>query len=132
MIEQRIAHTPREANAAANELYAIAKARTAAGKRVLLRLVDLDPEWRRVLRGAFHGDVLRQISEQARVRQPDGTVARYTVTAWKALLKEMFLPDGFESTESLDDEQYAEFLLQSAAFGAMDLGVEFESDRGAH
>lgn len=130
MIEQRIAHTPREANAAANELYAIAKQRTAAGKRVMLRLVELDPEWRRVLRGAFHGDVLRQVAEQARIHQPDGTVARYTKAAWKALFKDWFLPEGVESTEQLDDDEFAEFMLQSAAFAAIEFGVVFtEEDR---
>lgn len=105
-----------------NELYAIAKSRPG---RQLLRLVDLDPHWRRQLRGAFHGDVLRDIAEKAWVPQPDGSRARYTKKAWKELFRDWFMPEGFESTEDLDDYEYAEFVLQASAFAAMELGVEF-------
>lgn len=127
MIEQR-QFTDREgAHRVFNELYAIAKAQPG---RHLLRLVDLDPEWRRQLRGAFHGDVLREISEKAVVPQPDGTGARYTKKAWKELFKDWFLPEGFSSTEELDDYEFAEFVLQASALAAMELGVEFsQNDR---
>jgi len=123
VIEQRLIHDQRTAHAASLELYGIAKHRPG---HYLLRLVELDPEWRRQLRGAFHGDVLRQIAEQAWVPEPDGTCQRWTKAAWKTLLKDWFLPEGFTSTEQLSDDELAEFVLQSCAFACVELGVEFE------
>ena len=122
MIEQRRFSDREAAHRAFNELYAMAKQRPG---RQLLRLVELDPEWRRQLRGAFHGDVLREIAEKAWIPVASGIRTRYTKACWKELFRDWFLPDGFESTEDLDDYEYAEFVLQSCAFAAMELGVEF-------
>ncbi len=122
MIEQRQFTDREAAHRVFNELYAIAKARPG---RHLLRLVDLDPHWRRQLRGAFHGDVLREVSEKAWIAMPGGTRARYTKKAWKELFRDWFLPEGFQSTEDLDDCEFAEFVLQCCAFAAIELGVEF-------
>jgi hypothetical protein len=124
VIEQRQFSDREAAHLAFNQLYDIAKKRPG---RHMLRLVELDPEWRQQLRGAFHGDVLREIAEKAWVPQPDGTRARYTKACWKELFRDWFLPDGFTSTEDLDDLEFAEFVLQACAFAAIELGVEFSA-----
>lgn len=122
MIEQRLIVDQRSAYMASCELYEITKARPG---RYLMRLVELDREWRAELRGAYHGDVLRDIAEQAHVPQQDGRLGRCTKAMWKELFKDWFLPDGITSTEDLTDEEFGEFVLQTCAFAAIELGVVF-------
>jgi hypothetical protein len=90
---------------------------------------------RHQMRKAFHGPVLRDISLQVWVPQANGTRVRYSPAAWKLLLAQLFavplieergqVVDVRHSTEALTDEEFPVFLLQSQAFAAMELGVEF-------
>lgn len=85
----------------------------------------------------FHGVVLRQIKDQARV---DGQ--RYTATAWKEFFRIEFIPEKWEmqqlpgqkkpvpvrkraSTESLGVKAYSEFIEQVIHYAVTELGVEF-------
>lgn len=96
------------------------------------------------LRGLFHGAVLTQISEQAKVAG-----IRYVADVWKEHFRKEFLPDQFvrvkairrgedghpepywtsrrirSSTEDLGNRRYAEHVDQVIAYAVTELGVEF-------
>ncbi len=144
MIEQHIVEDRQSAHAAATALYGAAKRGTKAGRRYLMQLVSAEPERRHQLRKMFHGPVLRDVSEQVWLRDPQtGERYRNTPAVWKAFFASMFIAPEFEvqvvdgrsvtveikpSTERLSDDAFAEFALQSMAFCVTDLGVEFTEE----
>ena len=141
MIEQRLMQSPVSAHAVFRELYAIAKDKTRTGATYLLQLISVSPPYRHQLRKKFHGPVLRDISEQVWVPWPDGRKYRWSKAAWKEHLRDLFLPPVpqeyttrhgeikvrmvKQSTESISDDEFAEFLLKAEAYAVVDLGVVF-------
>lgn len=126
---------PREGHQAANTLFKChIKPDTLAGARGRLTWEPIDTGRRHQLRKLFHGPVLTDFSEQVRLPDPDtGLMVRYTPPVWKQHLTDVFCParfdaDGAElqkSTEALDDDAFAEFVLACQAYGVVDLGIQF-------
>ncbi|CAN5297108.1 hypothetical protein BH10PSE16_BH10PSE16_01010 [soil metagenome] len=112
---------------------------TQAGGRGRLIWEPIDTTYRHQLRKLFHGPVLTDFSEQVRLPDPQtGLLVRYTPPVWKQHLTDVFCPARFEdgkelakSTEALNDDEFADFLLACQAYGTTDCGVVFtEQDRG--
>lgn len=114
-----------------------------AGRRGVLTYTSTSAYYRHQLRKLFHGPVLLDFATQVRVWCPhQQLMVRYPKKAWKEHLR-MFVEPAFEdiidpdtgevlgvrelpaSTERLSDDDFAEFLLQVAAYGAMEHGVVF-------
>lgn len=102
---------------------------------------------RQLYRNAFHGPVLKDIADQVQVpvkRKGEWVMQRYSKAAFKEFFREMFLPmqavevvnaDGEivtvmqrQSTESMSDDEYSEFLIQVIAFSVTELGVHFSEE----
>jgi hypothetical protein len=150
VIEQRLMNSPRSAHETFRELYAIAKDRTRTGAKYLLQLVSTNDYYRHQLRKAFHGPVLRDISEQVWVLdEPRGVRVRYVPKAWKEYFAQLFIEPTFEeytvkktgeikvrerrrSTEELSDDEFAEFLLKVQAHAVCEWGVQFVEQEGDH
>lgn len=87
------------------------------------------------LRRAFHGPILREISEQARVdTDVPGRTVRYAKAAWKILFAQQFLEPQFDasgaeidppSTAAISDDEFRTFLHEVCAFACNDLKVTF-------
>ena len=141
---QYLVHTPREAHEVLNELFqGQIKPHTAHGHPGIVTWQTVSAYRRHQLRKMFHGPVLRDIAHQVWVLDPTGTCRiRYTPKAWKQYFAELFIEPTFEtytvrstgevklrechrSTEALDDDAFAEFLLQVQAFAVVDLNVTF-------
>lgn len=138
-----ILETPRQAHQVISELFQQnikPLAKKGAKSRITWETVNLYK--RHQLRKMFHGPVLRDIADQVWVPDGHGQRVRYNPVAWKLFFAQMFIEPRFEeytvratgevkvrqrrrSTEDLNDDQFAEFLLQVQAFAAVDLGVEF-------
>lgn len=148
MIEQRLMNSPRSAHEAARELYAIAKEKTKTGARYLMQLVSTNDHYRHKLRKTFHGPVLRDIAHQVWiVDEKIGVRYRYVPLAWKHYFAELFIEPSFEeytvrktgevkirqrrrSTEELNDDEFADFLLKVQAHAVTELGVVFTEQEG--
>lgn len=127
--------SPRQAHEALNSLWhGEIKPYTHKGARGRIIWETVNPVQRASLRKMFHGPVLTDFAEQVWLPDPDvpGRRIRYSPTAWKVLLKDMFCPaidDGngrvTKSTEALSDDQFSEFITRVQAFGVVDLGIEF-------
>lgn len=138
-----IVRSPREAHQVVSDLYREAiKPHTSKGAAGRLTWETVNQFKRHQLRKMFHGYVLRDISLQVWVEQPDGKKVRYAPLAWKQFFAQLFIEPTFEeytvratgevkvrerrrSTEDLNDDEFAEFLLQVQAFACIDLDVEF-------
>lgn len=97
---------------------------TGAGMRGRLTWEPIDPNTRAGMRKLFHGFILKDFADHT----------GYSVEAWKRWLTDQFCPPQFDaagnevaqkSTEAMNDEQYARFLLEVQAFGVLDVGLEF-------
>lgn len=98
---------------------------TAMGRAGVLTWASSDRERRHQLRKAFHGPVLRDIAEQVWLYCPDaGCRVRYMPRAWKEYFRQLFLGPEV-STESLSDDEFADFVEQVRAHAAVELGVTF-------
>lgn len=96
-----------------------------------------EPTRREQLRRAFHGPVLKDISEQVRHQHQDGKWYGYTREFWKIYYAQLFdaplvekpNDDGdiemVHSTEAFDDDSYALFLTKVQAHAASEWGVTF-------
>ncbi len=83
----------------------------------------LDLEHRHELRKLLHGYVLATIANQVAVRQDDGTTRHYCIAVWKDWFKGYFL--GGRSTESIDNVEFATFVLLVESHAATEMGVTF-------
>lgn len=136
--------SPRAAHAAVVDLFQHEiKPHTKTGAKGIVTWQTVDDYHRHQLRKMLHGAVLRDIAEQ--VWLWDGRVGervRYAPLVWKRFFADLFIEPTFQeytvratgevkvrerrrSTEELSDDEFAEFLMQVTAFGAVDLGVEF-------
>jgi hypothetical protein len=127
--------SPRQAHEAVNQLYQqVIKpyTRTGAAGRVIFETINT--HLRHELRKMFHGPILSDFAEQVRLRDPEtGRMVRYTPSAWKEHLKDLFCPAQFDasgkalpkSTESLSDDEFSDFLIAVQAYGVVDLGITF-------
>jgi hypothetical protein len=100
-----------------------------------------EPTRREQLRRAFHGPVLKDISDQVWVPHSDGRRYQYSKAAWKLFFADLFdaplvevtTPDGEiqlrPSTEGFDDEAYAQFIKKVEAHAATEWGVTFTEKR---
>lgn len=150
-----LVRSPREAHTVVNDLYQQEiKPHTKKGAAGLLTWQTVNTHKRHQMRKAFHGPILRDISEQVWLPDPTtGKLIRYSKAAWKELLRDWFIPAEPQeyvtkageikvrmvkrSTEDMSDDQFQEFLLQAQAFAVVDLNVEFseqepEDHEGAH
>lgn len=151
MIEQRLLDSPRAARETFRELFDIATEKTRTGARYLLQLVSVNEAKRHQLRKLFHGPVLGDIAEQVWViDESRGVRVRYTPAAWKHYCAQLFIAPTFEeytvkktgevklrecrrSTESLTDDEFADFVLQVQAHFVTEWDVEFtEQPQGPH
>lgn len=107
---------------------------TQRGARGRLTWEPIDAGRRHQLRKLFHGPVLTDFSEQVRLPDPaTGLLVRHTPPVWKQHLTDVFCPARFDaagaelpkSTEALDDDAFADFVLACQAYGAGELGIEF-------
>jgi hypothetical protein len=140
--------SPREAHDTAVGLYqGVMKPHTRTGAAGVITW-QTESSWLRTkLRAAFHGPVLKAISEQVWFTdEASGRRFRYSRAVWKEYLKQQFLDpkveeyvDGADeikvrlcrtSTEDLSDDEYLAFLMEVQAFAITDLGVEFEEEEG--
>lgn len=90
---------------------------------------------RHELRCAFHGPILKAISEQVWLFDPAANCrVRYAKPAWKILLARQFLLPQFDaaghlvdppSTEAVSDDDFRLFLHEVTAFAVTDLNVVF-------
>ncbi len=136
--------SPRQAHAAVTELYQQEiKPHTKHGAAGIVSWTTVNEHRRHQLRKMFHGPVLKDIAEQVWLRDPvTGRDIRYVPLAWKRYFAELFIEPTFESytvkatgevkvrqrrrsTEELDDDAFAEFLLQVQAHAVVELGVTF-------
>lgn len=141
---QYLVRTPREAHEVLNEIFQVQiKPHTAHGRPGIVTWQTVSAYRRHQLRKMFHGPVLRDIAEQVWVPDPAGTGrVRYMAKVWKEFFSQLFIAPTFESytvrstgevklrechrsTEALDDDAFAEFLLQVQAFAVVDLNVTF-------
>lgn len=148
--ETRLISSPRQGHQVIAELWQqVIKPHSAKGAKSLIEWTSVNDYRRHQLRKMFHGPVLRDISEQVWMRDPlTGQQIRYVPLAWKHYFAELFIPPTFEeytvratgevkvrqrrrSTEELDDDAFAEFLLQVQAHAVTEWGVEFsEQEEG--
>lgn len=80
-------------------------------------------DYRHELRKLFHGPILKDIADQVKVRQQDGSMARYPAWIWKEYLRARF--NAGQSTEALLDFEFYLFILQCQAWAATSAGVTF-------
>lgn len=89
---------------------------------------------RHELRCAFHGPILKAISEQASTPAPGRKRQFWTKQAWKILLAQQFLEPQFDaaghlidppSTEAVSDDDFRLFLHEVTAFAVIELNVVF-------
>lgn len=87
-------------------------------------------ERRHQLRKLFNGPMLLDFAEQ-------GAGGKWTKAAWKAMLCEMFIQPRFDdytnellrpSSEGLSDDDMSLLILQCAAFGVMECGINFTEE----
>ena len=124
-----------QGNQVANLLYKnFIKPQTLDGARGRLIWEPIDAGRRHQLRKLFHGPVLTDFSEQVWLLDPvSGQRVRYTPPVWKQHLTDVFCPARFDaagaelpkSTEALNDDAFAAFILACQAYGACDLGIQF-------
>lgn len=128
------------AHRAAEQAYAHAQAMLANGERPrIVCTLAVEPVSIR-LRRFFHGVVLKQVSEQARVMGD-----RFTIDVWKEHVRRLFVGDhGFRwetmrlpgtkhatprrvriSTEELGNREYAKLVDEVIQYATVELGVEF-------
>lgn len=120
-----------EAHQGMNELYR-SQVKPNAARGIAMRIA-CEPlyseqrdakEYRRALRGAYHG-MLGELSKLHPVWSPsEGKHVIYAIAAWKNFFRDLFHPE--ESSEDLDNEEYLVLIFQTAAFAAMDLGITFQ------
>lgn len=140
-----IVASPKAAHEMVSRLYQeTIKPETHLGRRMRITVESVNPYYRHQLRKLFHGPMLRDISLQVVLTDAtSGEVVRYSKAAWKEHLRDLFIPPvprdvvdretgeavGIEmvkrSTEDLCDDDFAEFVLQVAAYATLDLGVVF-------
>jgi frataxin-like iron-binding protein CyaY len=139
--------SPREAHDTVVGLYqGVMKPHTRTGAAGVITW-QTENEWLRMkMRAAFHGPILKAISEQVWFTdEASGRRFRYSRSVWKEFLKVQFLNPKLEervdqvtgelkptlcctSTEELSDDEYLEFLMEVQSFAILDLGVVFEED----
>ena len=136
--------SPRAAHQAVVELFQQEiKPHTRKGAAGIVTWQTVDQYHRHQMRKMFHGPVLKDIAEQVWVDdQVTGCRVRYVPLAWKHYFAELFIAPTFEeytvrktgevkvrqrrrSTEELNDDEFAEFLLQVQAHAVTEWGVEF-------
>ncbi|MBT2326096.1 hypothetical protein J7E62_27585 [Variovorax paradoxus] len=135
--------SPREAHRAVSELFQQEiKPHTSKGAAGRLIWQTVNDYHRHQLRKLFHGPVLRDIAFQIWVPDPyTGCRVRYVPLVWKRHFAELFIEPDFEeyttrdgeikvrekrrSTESLSDDDFAEFLLQVLAYAVIEWSVVF-------
>lgn len=93
---------------------------------------------RHQLRMAFHGPILKAISEQVWLYDPAARCrVRYAKPAWKVLLARQFLAPQFDaagveidppSTERATDDEFRLFLHEVQAWATTDWGVAFPEE----
>lgn len=139
--------SPREAHETVLGLYqGVMKPHTAHGAAGVITWQTENSWLRMKMRAAFHGPILRAISEQVWFTDEEsGRRFRYSRKVWKEFLKVQFLNPKVEervepvtgelkptlcttSTEELSDDEYGEFLMEVQAFAILDLGVVFEEE----
>jgi hypothetical protein len=144
---QLVVSTPVEAHQAMNGLYKeVIKPHTATGATGVLTWQTSSSYLRLKHRGAFHGPVLRDISEQVWFTdEKTGRRFRYGREVWKEFFKRELLEPKLEeytvrstgevkvrlrrlSTEDLSDDEYSEFLAAVMGFACTELGVEFQDE----
>ncbi len=136
--------SPRQAHGVMNLMYQeVIKPYTQAhGHGVLIWQTASDYR-RHQLRKMFHGPVLTAIAEQLLLPDSTGKKVRWTKAAWKKALSQEFLPARFEeyttpageikvrelraSTEAVDDDTFADFVLEVTAWAANE-GVQFPEE----
>jgi hypothetical protein len=127
--------TTRQGHIAAVNLYQHhVKPHTSQGGAGRLTWEPIDAAHRHQLRKLFHGPVLADFSEQVKLFDPEcGLIVRYTKPVWKQHLTDQFCPAQFDadgqelekSTERMSDDEFATFLLEVQAYGAMELDITF-------
>lgn len=144
---QLVVSSPREAHESLNGLYQhVIKPHTRTGAQGVITWQTKNEHQRLKMRGAFHGPILKAISEQVWFKDERGRAYRYSREVWKHFLKQQFLTPVMEeytsrkhggeirvrqrrlSTEDLSDDEYQTFLMEVQAFATVDLGVEFEEE----
>jgi hypothetical protein len=127
----RVVHTREEAHQAASDAYALAKLLLADGKRPRFELAHDDDPLSLKQQRFFHGPVLRQIAQQARVNG-----VGYPPEIWKELFRTLFLEPTWvqvgertievrKSTQELGARAYSDLIDRVIAHAATELGVEF-------
>lgn len=116
--------TTRQGHMAAVNLYRHhIKPHTQAGGAGRLTWEPVDTTTRAGMRRLFHGFILKDFASQT----------GYSVEAWKKWLTEKFCPPQLDDngkelekhTERMSDAQYATFLIEVQAFGAVDADIVF-------
>ena len=126
---------PKQGHQVANMVFQqYIKPETQKGARGRLIWEPLDTAYRHQLRKLFHGPLLTDFSEQVWLIDPvtDARV-RYVPSVWKRHLKDLFCQTHFDaagnelpkSTEALNDEDFADFILACQAYGVIDCGIAF-------
>ena len=143
---------PRQANEALNDLYKnTIKPYTRKGARGRIKWETENPWRREGQRNYFHGPVCRHIAMHVWMWDAKREqLVRYAPLVWKEHFRELFLDPIVEeytvkstgevkwrtrkrSTESLSDDEFAEFLMQVEAYCQDDLDCPLpdpQSDRG--
>lgn len=144
---QVVVSSPADAHQVMNNLYqGVIKPHTKTGAQGVLTWETMSTKLRLKHRGAFHGPVLKAISDQVWFTdEKTGRRFRYAKAIWKEFFKQQFLEPKLEeyrvkatgeikvrlrrlSTEELSDDEYSDFLHQVQAFAMDELNVEFEEE----
>lgn len=125
--EARHLRSPHQAHKELLALWAdVIKPATIKGQQGILSYESLSPAYRQALRGALHATLRQMALETWFISPTTGLRMRYTLAAWKELMKQWFLDDPSMSSEALSDYQYARWLMQVQAFAVMELNMELE------
>lgn len=123
------------------QAYEQAKLLASEGRPVHVIVKEKEDDKSVKQRNYYHGVVLTEISEQAKV----GGI-RYVMAVWKEFFREMYLGSRWElipvpgqkrkkrrkvrvSTEELGIKKYAELITKVQAYATTELGVRFSCDR---